>query len=171
MSIINRVPKGWLGTLDAKTLGATPKETVPNLQPVQDITANYLADIPLEAATAIASFGSGSIGTVINTVTVPAGELWYVYGVAGSVIIGATGGAKYGFDLVVDTNTGVGAHFLTSSVVFAAAKVQFESNQRGITWNPPLLFGSGTSFGLWQNELWAAAYVCTTSILHRRVTV
>jgi hypothetical protein len=172
MSVINRVPKGFLGLLDAKTQGNTPAEPIGLLSPVLDLTDNYLADLQLQTAVASGTFGSGDIGTNINEVEVPAGQLWYVYGVSGEVVAGATTLSNYGFGLVVDTNTGFGAHWLTEfQTAPILALLQFESWQ--VAWNnpKPLLLGSGSILAMRQTRLWSNASACTTSVLFRSVVV
>lgn len=76
MAIINRVPKGFLGLLDAKTLGETPSETTGMLQPTVDLRKFYEFDLPLRDATATET---GSFIGEFARVTVPDGEAWLVH--------------------------------------------------------------------------------------------
>lgn len=171
MAIINRVPKGFLGLLDSKTQGRTPGASQGDLQPVVDLTQFYTADLPLKTTVATGSFGSGSIGTLINTVTVPAGELWIVNGVSAAVVVPAAGGLGYEYELAVDTNTGFGAHWLTSVTQSLSGLAQFEQTVRALVFSPLAFYGAGTSFGIWQTRLWPAASSATTSVLHYSVKV
>lgn len=85
MAEINRVPRGFLGVLDAKTGGRSPAQMSPVLGPSIDMTPWYLADIPLQRAV-----GSDSAPNIVSpslfcSVLIPPTELWAVYGIAISV--------------------------------------------------------------------------------------
>lgn len=169
MSIINRVPKGWLGLLDAKTQGRTPKEPLGDLSPVIDLTQNYLADIPMEVAQG-QSAGPFLGSTFDATITVPAGELWYVY--AGSAESFTAVFDQYTYPALAVAAAG------GSTIVLLAGPDASPWNATGSTlmaaanWSPPVLYGAGNvfgAFGLRQNAV--GAVVARTKILYRKVLV
>jgi len=171
VSIINRVPRGWLGTLDAKTQGRTPREPLTNLTPTFDMTPNYLPDIPLQV-------GQGqSAGAVVfvsfdATITVPATELWYVYGVMSELTNTATNYA-IGIPAVRTAFDGGGTAVVGMTTMqsdFAPNTAEFDLN----SWfsESPFLAGSGTTFGIWvQRSVGTGASVGRTRVLYRSVTV
>lgn len=93
MGMINRVPKGLLGVLDAKTLGRTPEDLAPVVTGVMDLTAYYENDIPQT----IVSASDAAVAAVgdFAPITVPEGELWLVYAVSSIVAAQAAGDALF----------------------------------------------------------------------------
>lgn len=148
MSIINRVPKGWLGILDAKTQGQTPKDPLTQLTPSMDLTPNYLADIPLQigfnqTSAAVLAF------TFVAPVEVPAGELWYVYA-CGCEFVNAGAGYSNGVIAVsgpVDGGVTVCPLF-TNQSWDAAPQGGNWTTLLGITYPTPLLLSSGSVLGI-----------------------
>lgn len=91
MAVINRVPKGLLSLLDAKTLGRTPANVEPEVSVGIDATPMYFADIPLEVEFDIAT-GITALGVPVS-VTIPAGQTWLVYELSlrcTNLVVGAT---------------------------------------------------------------------------------
>lgn len=82
---INRVPHGFLSTLDAKTLGRTPSDTSRDLQLGMDLTPFYLADLPMNRTVGNDSAPNIFAPSLFCSVVIPAGELWFVYGIAVTV--------------------------------------------------------------------------------------
>lgn len=85
MSTVNRVPRGFLGTLDAKVLGKSPPDVGQVLQPSLEMLPFYLADLEM-----IRSVGGDSAPNIVAptlfcSVVIPATELWFVYGIAVTV--------------------------------------------------------------------------------------
>lgn len=171
MAVINRVPRGWLGTLDAKTGGNTPREPLQNLTPTFDMTANYLADIPLEISQG-QSAGAVAWVSFDATLTVPATELWYVYGVMSELTNTATNYA-IGIPAVRTAFDGGGTAVVGMTTMqsdFAPNTNEFDLN----SWfsSEPFLAGAGTTFGIWvQRSVGTGASVGRTRVLHRKVTI
>lgn len=177
MSIVNRVPKGWLGLLDAKTQGQTPKDPIQQLAPVMDLTPNYLADIPLETTAALESASAADIGTNIAIVTVPPGELWYVYGVSGEAVAPSST-LKLVFGVVLVAASGLGNHWIAEPQINNVSVtgvdlpyLQFESYVVAEWFTTPFLASAGSAFAIRQTRLWSTTSVATTSVAHRTVKV
>lgn len=173
MALINRVPQGLLGLLDTKTLGKNPDDLLSTVQPTIDLKALFLANSGLTGTAVIeAGIVAGDIGNVVATVTVPAGELWWVQSVASDVVVGPGGaGAEYGISPVIVTATGFGFHVLQGPRLDTTLAA---TERRVTTWTPPgdgVLAGPGTVFGTVPLELFVAASPVTTSVLHYSVQV
>lgn len=84
MAVINRVPTGLLGLLQAKTLGQTPPDIANFVQGSLDMLRLYLTNIPVKKAN-ITQTGI-TAPAYAGEVDVPSGELWAVLA-AGSQII------------------------------------------------------------------------------------
>lgn len=96
MAVINRVPQGFLGVLDAKTQGQSPADVSPVLSAGIDLTQFYLGDRPLNTAVATTA-GVNANGVVAGSaITVPDGELWFVYA-AQTQAISTAGTAGHSF--------------------------------------------------------------------------
>ena len=172
MGTINRVPRGLLGLLDAKTGGRTPPDTTGVLSPVIDLTPNYLSDIPFEVAQTAAVVSAAQ--TVVALVTVPAGELWYCYVIASEFI--ATASAQILNGVVVlrppsgTLSVALTDRFITpSGMLTTGAGDSVTSSWTSAT---PFLAGPGTVFASKLIvEPGASNINCVTSVMHRPVTV
>lgn len=141
MAVVNRVPRGLLGLLDAKTQGQTPSDTTGVLSPVIDLTPNYLADIPFDVGQA--SDISNTVGLNLGVVTVPAGELWYVYAIS-SEQISAGAGTSGAIATVLNVPTAALSMVLATS--FAPSVVPYgagNSNAAFVNFPNPILLGPG----------------------------
>lgn len=168
MAVVNRVPRGLLGLLDAKTQGQTPKDTLPDLQPSIDLTDNYVADLPLQAeqGTAITS----SVATTQAVVEVPAGQLWYVFCVTTQSV--STGANRDGIAVpVLRSPVSGGLQIPLETVYFTPQTLALgESHVVSRVFGKPWLVGPGTEFGsviLHTN----GQLSLTTSVVFRSVSV
>jgi len=167
MGAVNRVPRGFLGLLDAKTQGKTPADTTGFVSPVIDLTPNYLADIPIQVEQA--SQVGNTVGTLYGTVTVPNGELWYVYFVTSEGIATAAGALNVIPVLVTSSGTlsvplekmeaGLGSYAATESMVSVA------------TFPDGFLLGPGTRFATRITNPGGANISMITSVVYRSVQV
>jgi len=171
MPAINRVPQGLLGLLDAKTQGETPKDSSGVLSPTIDLTPNYLANIPLQIALAVAG-ASSTIGyKTASQVTVPAGELWYVFAASAQRISTAANGANNISLCLVTANTSGVCHIASFDGGTTSPLANLDSSIAGITFETPLLLNPGNALGCFANKGSAAATTFQTAVIYRPVTV
>jgi len=168
MAVVNRVPRGLLGLLDAKTQGQTPADTNGVLSPVIDLTPNYLADIPLQVAQA--NNVGNAVGTLYGTVTVPNGELWYVYVVATEGIATAAGAMNV-IPVLVAAASGVLSVPLQKMEAGLGAYAAAESQTSVATFPDALLVGPGTRFATRVTNPGGGNISMTTSVVYRSVQV
>lgn len=146
MGAINRVPSGLLGLLNAKTLGRTPPDLSPVVDPVLDTYRHYLANIPVQKAL------NSQTGIVAPTyaadTVVPAGELWAVTAVNAQIVPDAvtTPTGPWAFAVSARTNTSnqtIVLKTLETPIDFLSATsiIQIADTYPG-TW----LFPPGTNF-------------------------
>jgi len=173
MGQINRVPRGLLGLLDAKTGGRTPPETTGVLSPVIDLTPNYLADIPFEIAQASSPAAALTPGTNYGIVTVPAGELWYVYQVSAQIIANGAGDALDCFPVLVAPSGVVPVPLVngTTSGFGSASANALENVPCGVTFAYPLLVGPGSRIATQTRTGGASTRTPVTSVIYRPVQV
>lgn len=172
MAAINRVPKGFLGILDAKTGGRTPAEPLGALAPTMDLTPNYLADIPLEVVQA--STGAAVLALqFVAPVTVPAGELWYVYAVSVEIVGTAANWAVGVPALSGPTDGGVtNVSLAVPPIVETAPAGVVHQLITGVKFDSPLLLSSGSVLGLWATQqLGTGGSNGRTKVIFRKVTV
>lgn len=171
MSVINRVPQGLLALLDSKTGGRTPGQIDPAVQASIDVTQMYAADVRMESAFTAASLTSADIGTLSCLVTVPANELWMVYGVSSQIVVAITGD-DYDCQCAMQFPGVTTAHFLTGENTISNFSLQtFEQVVRAVTFSDPWIVGPGTVFGTVPTKLYDGAAVTTTSVAHRAFTI
>lgn len=175
MSVINRVPKGFLSTLDAKTGGRTPANTAEVLSPTIDLTDYYLSDLTLQGASATKNLAIGDVQTFETPVTVPAGELWLVKFVSVSwVALGAATNAWFLSPAIlaqtngtnvqrVGPSTGTGPLAGTAIGSGITSAVQFER---------PFFLRAGAQVGIWVDGAQAGAGVVSfTEVSYYRLDV
>lgn len=170
MAVVNRVPRGLLGLLDAKTQGQTPGDTVGVLSPVIDLTPNYLADIPF--STAQASDIGFVTGTNFGVVEVPAGELWYAYVIGSEGIFSGVSTNNGDIVTVLVTPSGVvPVPLMSSGFAQAPNSLASESVTRVAQFPQPIIVGPGTQFATRIIQLPAAEMTCITNVIYRSVQV
>ena len=172
MAVVNRVPRGLLGLLDAKTQGQTPADTTGVLSPVIDLTANYLADLVLETGQA-SSNATLVAGQNYGVVTVPDAELWYIYHVT-SQIIADSSGDSLDCSPVLVTPSGVVPVFLCNSLsrgFSTSSGAVGDTLPSGVTYGNPLLVGPGTRFATQVFLQTAGTRTAVTSVIYRSVSV
>lgn len=146
MAVINRVPRGLLPLLDAKTGGQTPKEFSGQLTPVLDLYENYSADIQFELETqnnnAVLVLGSLNL-----PVTVPEGEQWLVYSASASARY-STGAQSVGCTLLFSPGPAITDAIPLAMPANDGPFTAFALQTMGATWTPerPVLFRSGNTF-------------------------
>ena len=172
MATINRVPQSLLPLLDAKTLGQTPSEIETRVSLGIDLREMYAADKQLISAFTSASLTSANLGTLSCIVEVPAGELWYVYGVSGQLVCGATTGSDYDMRVAFQAKGVVSAHFLNGRGTESNFSISTgEQIIDAVTFATPWLVGSGSAFGVVPTKAYSGAAVTTCSVLHRKFSV
>ena len=145
MAVINRVPRGLLPLLDAKTQGRTPTDTADFVQPTLELGENYAADIPFEVEQG-GVFAQPALGSFVVPISVPEGEQWLVYVHSSRLVYGSTSQTLrcgVGFSPTPNaTNALVTA--TDQSTPFTPALSQVQSAQ----WKPdrPIIFRSGATF-------------------------
>ena len=88
MGVVNRFPAGFLGLLDAKTVGQTPSSVADQVQPTIEMRGFYESNVPLDNQ-ALSEVGVTALGYYAE-IPVADGEIWLVYGVQAE-FFGATG--------------------------------------------------------------------------------
>ena len=149
MAVINRVPRGFLGLLDAKTLGRSPDDVLPDVRGVVDLTSFYLDDIPMRVEEAEDLSGNTSPGAYCP-ITVPNTEAWYVY-VIGAVCIalGDSTSTSLGLDVVFPSGTN------SVQMVVPFSTFQLLTSERGTvgrTFETPFFVPPGTTFRAVENR-------------------
>ena len=168
MAVINRVPRGLLGLLDAKTSGNTPGTFREDLQPVIDLTDYYETDIPqaviVETDNAVntAGFHAG--------VVVPDGELWLVYAVSSTVAAQQNNDVMFS-NPVYDDNLSSVALAPTSGPFNGLSSLAGEIAQNGVTFNEPLRALPGNRFltNLYRNV--GLNVTVTTAVLRKVIQI
>ena len=172
MATINRVPRGLLALLDAKTLGRTPPDLEDRVRGMLDLTELYAGDVPLLTTAAVE--GTLTVGGNFAPVTVPAGELWWVYCV--SVYTVQTDSSNYG-SAVPNYFTAAAGGGLGVSLASYATQISTASgldaavNSSG-PMIPPLVVGPGGRFtSFYIRDVGTGAASVTTNVLYRSFQV
>jgi len=172
VAIVNRVPRGFLALLDAKTGGNTPSVLSGGLQPTLEMLELYTADIPMEVVQTTVAASTAAVGSSLADVTVPAGEQWLVYG--------GSAESRYSASAV---STRVSFSFRPASSLSNVVALQNDTqgnlsggvaNQVQLApWNPnrPWMVRSGSTFS---TRIWTGAYgagnaTYVTSVMFRRL--
>ena len=146
MAEINRVPRGLLGLLDAKTGGRTPQNADQNLRFGLEQLPFYLADLPQRTATdqdtPVTTSGAH------NTIEIPAGELWFVYSM--TVDCAALAGIFPVFGGLIRSTDGQQIRIGDQNSDFALGALPLgQTAYWNYTWQTPLVVGAGTVFRDW----------------------
>lgn len=175
MAVINRVGRGVLSLLDAKTGGDLPFDLERRVSPGLDMTDFYLADLVLEGeSTTQTGVGTApQIGTSQALVEVPAGELWAVKAASVQLIVATVGGANYQTAVTISAPGSLTGFVPISELtpVPNTGIVSQEQTLQTVTWESPLLCGSGCQFGGLVPRFWPAVATLSTSVLFYRMKV
>ena len=164
MGAINRLPRGYLGLLSAKTMGNTPDRLSDELRSIIDLTEFYRADVPpaVEFTTQAGVTAAGSVAAV----DVPDGELWFIYAISsqGTLAVG-TSLTNFGPEIAINGTERCRLQGITTnlSTVGQFTCASWESAN-------PLLLSSGNSLATWIGSIGGTLTV-TTSVLVRRVLI
>lgn len=172
MALINRVPQGFLGLLDTKTLGQNPSDLSNTIVPTVDLKELFLSNSGLKGdGVTAAGVTSASLQVRVADVTVPAGELWFVVSASSKVLVGLTGGLDFAVDLVIDTPN-FQEHILASVTPQNNASLSTgESIAVVANFSPALIAPPGTTFGSVPTRAFPSGVAVDTSVLHYTVQV
>lgn len=172
MGTINRVPKGLLPLLDAKTLGRTPSESLDVLQPTLELGSFYATDIPYQIGVNF-SLVVDAVGSYAP-VTVPDGKLWMVYNV-GYVFtaLAAGGGRVQGWIRFRPSSAAIGVPFGESLQVGTGLQIAGigESVAKSQTFESPFMAPSGSVFELQNGEAIGNNARADVYVLYRELSV
>lgn len=171
MGAINRVPRGLLPLLDAKTMGQTPPDLASVVQPTLELFELYAADIPFEV-TAATDTSTPVAGGLLAPVTVPAGEVWLVYGASGRCV--HTENGTQVLVLSLDLSSDNSAIIFLTSGVFGFTQPGTIGDPRSTTYNPdkPLLVSAGSSFETsYETTTSTINLTTTTTVWHRTLRI
>jgi hypothetical protein len=92
-SPLQTVPLGLLGPLSPKPLGNTPQLFSDTVVPVVGLEPHYNAPLLRSLTSTSTGLTPSATGTIVNTVTLPGGASYWLYGVTGIVTMGTTSAA------------------------------------------------------------------------------
>lgn len=165
MARINRVPRGYLGFLDAKA-GITPGELPDSLNLFLDMTQFYAADLDLEIEQATQS-GVTTVSKAFAPILVPQGQQWMVYAITAEVVgTAGTGPVTYGAEIRArGSSVAVPLNSKTDNIA-AVGNIRGSAN----LFPEPLFCGSGTRFSTLIGEN-PGTLVVVTHVLFRRTNI
>lgn len=173
MAVVNRVAKGLLGILDAKTGGQLPSGLSGELTGGIEMLDLYLADIPLEGEDVAGFLGSGDLFVFSNPVTVPNGELWAVKSVS-TTVVASSGSADWeALPAVEIVSRGAlfNFQFLAS---FQGTNNSFaigEGNVQQRWFERPFFATAGTRFGSVPIRSFPGNAATTTQVVFHRISI
>jgi len=171
VAIINRVATGLLSLLDTKSQGVTPPAIEESVRPTMELGELYASNLGYETVVGqTVTVGIAAIG-FHAPVTVPAGELWRVRGIALNTFNLLVG--TYAFGIAIQTIPGAvpSSIFRVQDIGPAlAVTAAITLTGRAITFDTPFYFKSGVEFGAMFAQVQNSAIDVTTTVLINRLT-
>ena len=168
MAVINRVARGILSLLDAKTGGNLPNDLGQVIQGGIDFTPFLLADIGLSGEQTTQSASVANIGGTRAQVDVPPGETWAVVAVSCTVVAPIAGGTFRICPAVRAAGSLTGFVNMTT-VEGAYNMVVGESTINAVTLSQPWFLNSGGALACRIANAFGAAANVTTDVAFYRL--
>lgn len=168
MSQINRVPKGFLSLLEAKTQGRTPATVVPQLSPTIDLSQFYLNDVQLQlrgtSDTTVDSIGD------YGSVQVPDGEAWLVYSIS-CICTLLSSAWTVNASAAIEIPSGLGRMYFSNPGFIPTLNIVGQELSRSKYFDTPLFLSSGATMFLRNHAAIGFSQRVDTSVIYKKLDV